>query len=94
MRALQCNNNAPLIEHPKDKQVFPSLEFIGWYTVAQHPTVKHIALHEQVSSLQAASYAMLMLLLCAYSVLSLRDTAVHHCSYFYSRTFTLPQALR
>lgn len=29
------------------KQVFPSLEFIGWYTVAQHPTAHHIALHEQ-----------------------------------------------
>src|SRR5271170_5616978 len=32
-----------------DKQVFPSLEFIGWYTVAPHPTARHIALHEQVS---------------------------------------------
>ncbi|KAF5377513.1 hypothetical protein D9615_005130 [Tricholomella constricta] len=29
------------------KQVFPSLEFIGWYTVAPHPTSRHIALHEQ-----------------------------------------------
>ncbi|KAJ7630568.1 COP9 signalosome subunit 6 [Roridomyces roridus] len=29
------------------KQVFPSLEFIGWYTVAQRPTARHIALHEQ-----------------------------------------------
>ncbi|PCH33363.1 hypothetical protein WOLCODRAFT_93367 [Wolfiporia cocos MD-104 SS10] len=29
------------------KQVFPSLEFIGWYTVAQRPTAQHIALHEQ-----------------------------------------------
>ena len=31
-----------------DKQVFPSLEFIGWYTVAPHPTQRHITLHEQV----------------------------------------------
>lgn len=31
-----------------DKQVFPSLEFIGWYTVASVPTARHIALHEQV----------------------------------------------
>jgi COP9 signalosome complex subunit 6 len=31
-----------------DKQVFPSLEFIGWYSVAPHPTSRHIALHEQV----------------------------------------------
>lgn len=33
--------------HP-DKQVFPSLEFIGWYTVASYPTQRHITLHEQV----------------------------------------------
>ncbi|KAI0257351.1 COP9 signalosome subunit 6 [Lactifluus subvellereus] len=32
------------------KQVFPSLEFIGWYTVASHPTSRHIALHEQFST--------------------------------------------
>jgi hypothetical protein len=31
-----------------DKQVFPSLEFIGWYSVAQQPTARHIALHHQV----------------------------------------------
>lgn len=31
-----------------DKQVFPSLEFIGWYSVASVPTARHIALHEQV----------------------------------------------
>ncbi|KIK05552.1 hypothetical protein K443DRAFT_675110 [Laccaria amethystina LaAM-08-1] len=29
------------------KQVFPSLEFIGWYTVAPKPTTRHIALHDQ-----------------------------------------------
>ncbi|KAJ7102284.1 COP9 signalosome subunit 6 [Mycena belliarum] len=29
------------------KQVFPSLEFIGWYTVAARPTARLIALHEQ-----------------------------------------------
>ncbi|XP_006454733.1 hypothetical protein AGABI2DRAFT_189980 [Agaricus bisporus var. bisporus H97] len=29
------------------KQVFPSLEFIGWYTAAIHPTPKHVQLHEQ-----------------------------------------------
>ncbi|KAI0374471.1 COP9 signalosome subunit 6 [Pilatotrama ljubarskyi] len=29
------------------KQVFPSLEFIGWYTVAERPTARHIALNEQ-----------------------------------------------
>lgn len=30
-----------------DKQVFPSLDFIGWYTVATTPTANHIALHDQ-----------------------------------------------
>lgn len=34
--------------HLSDKQVFPSLEFIGWYTVAAKPTSRHISLHEQV----------------------------------------------
>jgi len=29
------------------KQVFPSLEFIGWYTVAPRPTIRHTMLHEQ-----------------------------------------------
>ncbi|KZT06326.1 COP9 signalosome subunit 6 [Laetiporus sulphureus 93-53] len=29
------------------KLVFPSLEFIGWYTVAPRPNIQHIALHEQ-----------------------------------------------
>jgi COP9 signalosome complex subunit 6 len=29
------------------KQVFPSLEFIGWYTVTLRPTPRHITLHEQ-----------------------------------------------
>jgi len=38
--------------HRRDqyKQVFPSLEFIGWYTVAPVPTSKHIALHEQFTA--------------------------------------------
>ncbi|KIY67592.1 COP9 signalosome subunit 6 [Cylindrobasidium torrendii FP15055 ss-10] len=29
------------------KQVFPSLEFIGWYTITPSVTSKHIALHNQ-----------------------------------------------
>jgi len=29
------------------KQVFPSLEFIGWYSVAPQPTARHTTLHEQ-----------------------------------------------
>lgn len=35
-----------------DKQVFPSLDLIGWYTVAARPTAAHIALHDQVSPLK------------------------------------------
>ena len=55
-RKEQCNMivtgqvKPRLLMRPKDKQVFPSLEFIGWYTVAARPTAQHIALHEQVSS--------------------------------------------
>ena len=33
-----------------DKQVFPSLDFIGWYTVALGPTPAHVAIHEQLVS--------------------------------------------
>ncbi|THH23108.1 hypothetical protein EUX98_g8074 [Antrodiella citrinella] len=37
------------------KQVFPSLEFIGWYTVAPRATAQHIALHEQPTKRLASS---------------------------------------
>ena len=57
-RRDQCkclSRSSPLIiyaEHKEpafqDKQVFPSLEFIGWYTVAPRPTIRHTMLHEQV----------------------------------------------
>jgi hypothetical protein len=33
--------------HTLDKQVFPSLELIGWYTVAPQPTTHHIAMFPQ-----------------------------------------------
>ncbi|KAG6910568.1 hypothetical protein DXG01_009518 [Tephrocybe rancida] len=32
------------------KQVFPSLEFIGWYTVTPYPTSRHIAFHDQATT--------------------------------------------
>jgi len=32
------------------KQVFPSLDFIGWYTVALNPTQQHIDIHEQFTA--------------------------------------------
>ena len=50
------NNNTILL----DKQVFPSLEFIGWYTVAERPTARHIALHEQVCYSRAQQDPRLM----------------------------------
>ena len=31
-----------------DKQVFPNLDLIGWYTVSTGPNQAHIAIHEQV----------------------------------------------
>ncbi|KAG8991343.1 hypothetical protein FRB90_001388, partial [Tulasnella sp. 427] len=30
------------------KQVFPSLDFVGWYSVAVNPTANHISIHEQL----------------------------------------------
>ncbi|KAF8649907.1 hypothetical protein AX16_005666 [Volvariella volvacea WC 439] len=51
---LATVNNNSTVDHAflvsrrdQYKQVFPSLEFIGWYTVAPYPTGRHIALHEQ-----------------------------------------------
>ncbi|KAJ4476666.1 hypothetical protein J3R30DRAFT_317868 [Lentinula aciculospora] len=43
------------------KQVFPSLEFIGWYTVAPIPTSRHIRLHSQI--VQFTGYCSTPLLL-------------------------------
>ncbi len=34
--------------HFTDKQVFPNLDLIGWYTVSTGPNQSHIAIHEQV----------------------------------------------
>ena len=57
-RRDQCaslNPGASSALHPRlDKQVFPSLEFIGWYTVAPTPTSRHITLQEQVCSTRPA----------------------------------------
>ncbi|ETW87572.1 hypothetical protein HETIRDRAFT_413887 [Heterobasidion irregulare TC 32-1] len=42
------------------KQVFPSLEFIGWYTVAPVPTARHIALHEQFTPYSSTPLLLLL----------------------------------
>ncbi|KAI0044378.1 hypothetical protein FA95DRAFT_1562308 [Auriscalpium vulgare] len=42
------------------KQVFPSLEFIGWYTVATQPTSRHIALHEQFTAYSSTPLLLLL----------------------------------
>ena len=42
------------------KQVFPSLEFIGWYTVTPKPTPHHIALHEQVCPIPSHFFKMIL----------------------------------
>ncbi|KAI0274854.1 COP9 signalosome subunit 6 [Gloeopeniophorella convolvens] len=42
------------------KQVFPSLEFIGWYTVAIRPTSKHITLHEQFSAYSSTPLLLIL----------------------------------
>jgi COP9 signalosome complex subunit 6 len=52
-QCMHFNYNLVSVVHQRpDKQVFPSLEFIGWYTVTPQPTAKHVALQEQVSPLQ------------------------------------------
>jgi len=42
------------------KQVFPSLEFIGWYSVAPRPTASHIALHEQFINYSSTPLLLLL----------------------------------
>ncbi|RPD63247.1 COP9 signalosome subunit 6 [Lentinus tigrinus ALCF2SS1-7] len=42
------------------KQVFPSLEFIGWYTVAERPIARHIALHEQFTPYSSTPLLLVM----------------------------------
>ncbi|KAH9947711.1 COP9 signalosome subunit 6 [Amylocystis lapponica] len=42
------------------KQVFPSLEFIGWYTVATRPNAKHIALNDQFMPYSSTPLLLLM----------------------------------
>ncbi|EGO02785.1 hypothetical protein SERLA73DRAFT_176164 [Serpula lacrymans var. lacrymans S7.3] len=43
----QVDNEFLVSRRDQYKQVFPSLEIIGWYTFAPIPTSRHIALHEQ-----------------------------------------------
>jgi len=42
------------------KQVFPSLEFIGWYTVAPRPTTRHTMLHEQFTKYCSAPLLLIL----------------------------------
>ncbi|KAI0768583.1 COP9 signalosome subunit 6 [Trametes elegans] len=42
------------------KQVFPSLEFIGWYTVAERPTSQHIALHDQFTAYSSTPLLLIL----------------------------------
>ncbi|PSR80732.1 hypothetical protein PHLCEN_2v6648 [Hermanssonia centrifuga] len=42
------------------KQVFPSLEFIGWYTMAPYPTAQHIALHEQFAAYSSTPLLLIL----------------------------------
>ncbi|KAI0702430.1 COP9 signalosome subunit 6 [Cytidiella melzeri] len=42
------------------KQVFPSLEFIGWYTVATYPNAQHIALHEQFTAYSSTPLLLIL----------------------------------
>ncbi|KAF8624837.1 hypothetical protein AX15_005720 [Amanita polypyramis BW_CC] len=42
------------------KQVFPSLEIIGWYTVTSYPTARHIAIHEQFTGFCSTPLLLLL----------------------------------
>ncbi|KAF9056676.1 maintenance of mitochondrial structure and function-domain-containing protein [Panaeolus papilionaceus] len=54
------------------KQVFPSLEFIGWYTVTTKPTQRHIALHEQFTAF--CSTPLLLILQPSLAMVASADT--------------------
>jgi len=60
-------DNPELVDHDflisrrdQFKQVFPSLEFIGWYTVTLKPTARHIALHEQFTPYCSAPLLLIL----------------------------------
>jgi len=57
------------------KQVFPSLEFIGWYTVAPKPTTRHIALHDQFTGY--CSTPLLLMLQPTLAMISSTDVNAH-----------------
>ncbi|VDB93513.1 unnamed protein product [Peniophora sp. CBMAI 1063] len=42
------------------KKVFPSLEFIGWYTVANQPTARHLALSDQFTPYSSAPLLLIL----------------------------------
>ncbi|KAH7048526.1 COP9 signalosome subunit 6 [Auriculariales sp. MPI-PUGE-AT-0066] len=42
------------------KQVFPSLEFIGWYSAAPIPTATHISLHNQFTTYSSTPLLLLL----------------------------------
>ncbi|KIY52799.1 hypothetical protein FISHEDRAFT_69607 [Fistulina hepatica ATCC 64428] len=46
-RDVEIVNTFELAVEADESQVFPSLEFIGWYTVAPKPTLRHVMLQEQ-----------------------------------------------
>ncbi|CDO70241.1 hypothetical protein BN946_scf184942.g41 [Trametes cinnabarina] len=64
---LAVEDNGLIVDHDflitrkeQYKQVFPSLEFIGWYTVAERPTSRHIALHEQFTPYSSTPLLLVM----------------------------------
>ncbi|EIN13648.1 Mov34-domain-containing protein [Punctularia strigosozonata HHB-11173 SS5] len=49
-----------IIRRDQYKQVFPSLEFIGWYTVAPQPTARHIKFHEQFTAYSSTPLLLIL----------------------------------
>lgn len=40
------------------KQVFPELDFLGWYTIGDHPTVEDINIHKQICEINESPIFM------------------------------------
>ncbi|KZP00797.1 Mov34-domain-containing protein [Calocera viscosa TUFC12733] len=55
--AISGTGEATLVDHAfmvtrreQYKQVFPSLDFLGWYTVSPYPTATHLSIHSQFAA--------------------------------------------
>lgn len=57
---VPSHNKSRFITLSIDKQVFPSLEFIGWYTVAPFPTSIHIGIQAQFTNYTSSPLLLIL----------------------------------